>query len=404
MENNNIGIFDSGIGGITVLKEIVKVLPNYNYIYYSDSKNNPYGDKSDEEIISICDNVVKYLLDKGCKTIVIACNTASAKAATFLRNKYKNIIFVAIEPAYKMVFDYAYNDSTLVMATKATIESEKFNMLYEKYNNNLSNKIIKALANIDIKKPTTILTKNFGYKINNDINGKNIAVASDVEEKENLEVKTKYIKDPNPTEVKEPRVYIYNTHQLENYSATNFEDYNITPNVLMASYMLKEKLNKNNIPTIVETSNINEFLNLNGWNYASSYKASRFYVLDALSKNNKLDLLIDLHRDAISKDKSTAQINGKNYAKVLFVVGLEHENYEANLELANKLNSLIKEKYPAISRGVITKQGAGVNGIYNQDLSPKSVLIECGGKENSIDEVMNTTEILTQIIKEYLGD
>ena len=113
MENNNIGIFDSGIGGITVLKEIVKVLPNYNYIYYSDSKNNPYGDKSDEEIISICDNVVKYLLDKG----------------------YKNIIFVAIEPAYKMVFDYAYNDSTLVMATKATIESEKFNMLYEKYNN-----------------------------------------------------------------------------------------------------------------------------------------------------------------------------------------------------------------------------------------------------------------------------
>ena len=135
MENNNIGIFDSGIGGITVLKEIVKVLPNYNYIYYSDSKNNPYGDKSDEEIISICDNVVKYLLDKGCKIIVIACNTASAKAATFLRNKYKNIIFVAIEPAYKMVFDYAYNDSTLVMATKATIESEKFNMLYEKYNN-----------------------------------------------------------------------------------------------------------------------------------------------------------------------------------------------------------------------------------------------------------------------------
>ena len=114
--------------------------------------------------------------------------------------------------------------------------------------------------------------------------------------------------------------------------------------------------------------------------------------------------MIDLHRDAISKDKSTAQINGKNYAKVLFVVGLEHENYEANLELANKLNSLIKEKYPAISRGVITKQGAGVNGIYNQDLSPKSVLIECGGKENSIDEVMNTTEILTQIIKEYLGD
>ena len=170
MENNNIGIFDSGIGGITVLKEIVKVLPNYNYIYYSDSKNNPYGDKSDEEIISICDNVVKYLLDKGCKIIVIACNTASAKAATFLRNKYKNIIFVAIEPAYKMVFDYAYNDSTLVMATKATIESKKFNMLYEKYNNHKTillpcvglADIIENGNNDEIKK---YLIKNLGkYK------------------------------------------------------------------------------------------------------------------------------------------------------------------------------------------------------------------------------------------------
>ncbi len=311
------------------------------------------------------------------------------------------ILFIQILFNYILKLNIASSNEEFI---RKMLNDSNHHMIYEKYNNNLSNKIIKALANIDIKKPTTILIKNFGYKINNDINGKNIAVASDVDEKENLKVKTKYIKDPNPTEVKEPRVYIYNTHQLENYSATNFEDYNITPNVLMASYMLKEKLNKNNIPTIVETSNINEFLNLNGWNYASSYKASRFYVLDALSKNNKLDLLIDLHRDAISKDKSTAQINGKNYAKVLFVVGLEHENYEANLELANKLNSLIKEKYPAISRGVITKQGAGVNGIYNQDLSPKSVLIECGGKENSIDEVMNTTEILTQIIKEYLGD
>lgn len=88
------------------------------------------------------------------------------------------------------------------------LNDSNHHMIYEKYNNNLSNKIIKALANIDIKKPTTILIKNFGYKINNDINGKNIAVASDVDEKENLKVKTKYIKDPNPTEVKEPSIYI----------------------------------------------------------------------------------------------------------------------------------------------------------------------------------------------------
>lgn len=130
-----IGIFDSGIGGVTVLKEIIKVLPKENYIYYSDSKNNPYGDKSDNEILEICDNIVKYLINRDCKVIVIACNTASAKAVTYLRNKYKSIPFIAIEPAYKMVHDFAYDNPTLVMATKGTIESEKFNILYNKYDN-----------------------------------------------------------------------------------------------------------------------------------------------------------------------------------------------------------------------------------------------------------------------------
>ncbi len=88
MEHKKIGIFDSGIGGVTVLKEIVKILPNEEYIYYSDSKNNPYGDKNDEEILKICDNIVEILIKENCKIIVIACNTASAKAVKYLREKY----------------------------------------------------------------------------------------------------------------------------------------------------------------------------------------------------------------------------------------------------------------------------------------------------------------------------
>ena len=135
-KNGSIGVFDSGIGGITVLKEIIKVLPNENYFYYSDSKNNPYGDKNDNEVINICDNIVKELINNNCKVIVIACNTASAKATKYLRNKYSNIPIIAIEPAYKMVHDFAPNKTTLIMATKGTIESEKFNLLLKKYNNN----------------------------------------------------------------------------------------------------------------------------------------------------------------------------------------------------------------------------------------------------------------------------
>lgn len=134
-KNEAIGIFDSGIGGVTVLKEILKILPKENYIYYSDSRNNPYGDKNDRKINELCENIVNAFIKQNCKAIVIACNTASAKSAQYLREKYTNIPFIAIEPAYKMVYDYAYNETTLVMATKGTIESEKFNLLYHTYDN-----------------------------------------------------------------------------------------------------------------------------------------------------------------------------------------------------------------------------------------------------------------------------
>ena len=132
---NKIGIFDSGIGGVTVLKEIVKELPKENYLYYSDSKNNPYGDKTSIELKQICEKIVEHFEQNNCKIIVIACNTASVKVAQYLRETYKNIPFVAIEPAYKMVHDYAYDKPTLVMATKGTIESENFNLLLKKYDN-----------------------------------------------------------------------------------------------------------------------------------------------------------------------------------------------------------------------------------------------------------------------------
>ena len=134
-KNGKIGIFDSGIGGVTVFKEILKVLPKEKYIYYSDSLNNPYGNKTDEQIYEFSCNIINIFIKKGCKAVVIACNTASAKVANRLRDEYIDIVIVAIEPAYKMVHDFAYDKATLVMATEGTIKSEKFNKLYNKYNN-----------------------------------------------------------------------------------------------------------------------------------------------------------------------------------------------------------------------------------------------------------------------------
>ena len=129
-----IGIFDSGIGGATVLIELKKLLPNEKYLYYSDSANFPYGDKSEEELINICDKVVMTLIEKGAKIIVIACNTASSVCRNYLRNKYK-IPIVAIVPAYKMVYNLNDKSKTLVIATKATLNSESFKELFTLYNN-----------------------------------------------------------------------------------------------------------------------------------------------------------------------------------------------------------------------------------------------------------------------------
>ena len=136
MKKNNrpIGFLDSGIGGSTVLVNALRVLPNEDYVFFSDSAHNPYGDKSDEDIIDRCNHIVEYLIgEKNCKAIVVACNTASAKAVAELREKFKP--FIAIEPAYKMVYDKNPDGFTLVMATKGTLESEKFHRLYYKYNN-----------------------------------------------------------------------------------------------------------------------------------------------------------------------------------------------------------------------------------------------------------------------------
>jgi len=131
----NIGIFDSGIGGVTVLKECINICPNHNYIYISDSKNNPYGEKTKEEVIKYSENNIKKLIELGCKIIIIACNTASTISIEYLRNKYKDINLIAIEPAIKQAYINNKEKGCLIMATPNTLNSNKFKELYNKYHN-----------------------------------------------------------------------------------------------------------------------------------------------------------------------------------------------------------------------------------------------------------------------------
>lgn len=130
--NNKIGILDSGLGGLSILKKLIKVLPNENYLFYEDSINNPYGNKTDDEIFKIVSNIVDYLLNEKCKIIVIACNTATTACINKLRNKYKNTIFVGTVPAIKVSFDHDFKN-TLLIATPYTIKSNSVHELIDNF-------------------------------------------------------------------------------------------------------------------------------------------------------------------------------------------------------------------------------------------------------------------------------
>ncbi|MGB0897145.1 MAG: glutamate racemase [Flavobacteriaceae bacterium] len=135
--NNPIGIFDSGIGGVSIWKEIHQLLPNEHCIYLADSKHAPYGQKSKQEIIDLCIKNTELLIDKGCKLIVVACNTATTNAIKYLRANY-DVSFIGIEPAIKPAALHTKTKSIGILATKGTLSSELFHSTSELYTENIS--------------------------------------------------------------------------------------------------------------------------------------------------------------------------------------------------------------------------------------------------------------------------
>ena len=128
MESKNapIAVFDSGVGGISVLRELVKLMPQENYLYFGDSANAPYGDKTTAHVQQLTLHAAQMLLDRGAKALVVACNTATAAAIDMLRQHYPNKILIGIEPALKMGADRFPHGRIGVMATQVTLREEKF--------------------------------------------------------------------------------------------------------------------------------------------------------------------------------------------------------------------------------------------------------------------------------------
>ena len=143
MSKQSIGIFDSGVGGTSIWKEIHALMPNENTIYLADSSNAPYGPKGKDAIIDLSIKNTEYLLNKNCKLIVVACNTATTNAIDYLRANY-NVSFIGIEPAIKPAALQTKTNAVGILATKGTLSSELFSKTTNLFASHI--KVIEQIA------------------------------------------------------------------------------------------------------------------------------------------------------------------------------------------------------------------------------------------------------------------
>lgn len=252
-------------------------------------------------------------------------------------------------------------------------------------------KLMTKIIQLDLTNPVSLLNAHYKGLIG--------------EEQKEEEKNEHLVSNPYPEKDRsKPTVYIYNTHQTEEYRATSFLEYSVEPNVMMASYILQEELEKDGYQVLVEEDSVVRLRNAMGLNYAGSYQVTRAMMEQAKEEYPSLTYFVDMHRDSITYDKTTLTVDGVSYAKILFIVGLENPTYPANLAFTEVLDQKLNEKLPGISKGIYKKEGEGVNGVYNQDFSPRVILVEMGGPENTIDEVYRSVILFSEVLSEAMKD
>jgi stage II sporulation protein P len=204
-------------------------------------------------------------------------------------------------------------------------------------------------------------------------------------------------------------IFIYQSHSTESFlpllkGVTDKDaahSTNSKVNMIAIGEKMTKELEQRGIGTQHDTSNMGQLLLDRGWKYGDSYTLSREIVQSTLAKNKDLNFLIDLHRDTAGKSITTATINGKPYARLFFIVGKEHDNYEKSLKTAKQLNTQLEDQFPGISRGIFVKTKDSGNGVYNQDLSESAILIEVGGVDNTLEELFRTVEAFSEVFSKY---
>lgn len=204
-----------------------------------------------------------------------------------------------------------------------------------------------------------------------------------------------------------PQLYIYHTHNRESWSnvARNTKGSSVDDpevNITLVGKRLAQLLKEKDIPALSGNDDFSEKLKEQKLSFSQSYKVSRQAVNKAKEAYPSLTYFFDIHRDAnIPREKTTVTIDGKVYARVLFVIGTAHSGYKDNMAFAEALNDLLNEKYPGLSRGILTKSSHQGDGEYNQSISSGSLLLEVGGTNNTLQESLHTAEAIADVFAEY---
>ncbi len=278
-------------------------------------------------------------------------------------NRYKikkSIIYILIILSLYIYFTLLINDninSYLVNTINSKYNIKSLNITNSLLNNSLIKYVTYEPNN---KMPTKIVTKKEEYK---------------------------------------PVIYIYNTHESEKYFSPFISDYSITPDVRLASFILKDYLNDLNIDSFVQTKSIKEYLSKHSLDYKGSYEASRVYMKEEL-KNHDYKILIDIHRDSAKKKYTLYKKDNVSYAKIMFVLATKHKNYKENEEFINNIIKRLNKEYKGLCRSTLIRNDV----IFNQDLSKNAVLIELGGVDNTLEEINNTLKVLSFVLSDYIKE
>lgn len=200
--------------------------------------------------------------------------------------------------------------------------------------------------------------------------------------------------------------FIYQTHSNESFlpelkGVTDPDKaYSDKVNIISVGERLAQNLEKDGIGAVhsstVYPSTVKNF------EYPYSYKYSLKTLQEAMASHQDLQYFFDIHRDSAARNKTTATIDGKDVAQVYFIIGGKNPSWKKNEEFASKIHQVLEEKHPGVSKGIHAKEASEGNGLYNQNISPNSILIEVGGPFNTLEECYRTTDWLAEAISEVI--